>query len=74
MENENILEDLKAQIEVELELCNDKDTPTVCFNYSDPDTRAALIDTIVETCMSMKLTIAQAIVEVEKLYSTNSLD
>ena len=74
MQQENLLEQLYAQIEVELEFCDGDVLPTVCGMNSNPDGRAGLVKLIAETALSQKLTIAQAIAQVERLYSINSLD
>lgn len=69
-----LLEKLHAQIEAELELCDGETTPLICYNYNDLSLRKPLIETIAETCLSQKITIVQAIVQVDKLYSANSID
>lgn len=71
---ENLKEHFFAQIEAELEFCNSDITPTVCYNYSNIHLRPNLINTIAETVLNRKITISQAIVEIEKLYSLNNLD
>jgi len=75
MESSNdLLERFYAQIEAELELCDGETTPLICYNYNNISLRRSLIETIAETCISRKITIAQAIVQVDKLYSLNSID
>ena len=70
----NTLERFYDQILTELEFCESKQTPYVCSQFGSPDARATLVKTIAETCISMKITIAQAITQVERLYGLNSLD
>jgi len=67
-------ERLFTQIEAELDLCNGDITPLCCYNYTDLTLRQSLVETIAETCISMKIGISEAIVEVERLYSMNSID
>jgi len=74
MDPSSILEALNSQIEVEIDFCDESMTPYVCGQFGNPDTRESIIKTIAETCLSMKLTIAQAIVQVESLYGLNRLD
>ena len=74
MENDSILVRLYMQIQTELEFCNSDETPFVCEQFSDMDTRADIVQTIAETCISMKINISQAIVQVDRLYNINSLD
>ena len=74
MEKEPILERLYMQIQTELEFCNSKETPFICEQFSDMDTRADIVKTIAETCISMHIGISKAIVQVERLYNINSLD
>jgi len=62
------------QIETELEFCDSSVTPLICYNYSTPELRASLIETIAQTCISMKKDISEAIVDVERTYSTNSTE
>jgi 3-methyladenine DNA glycosylase/8-oxoguanine DNA glycosylase len=71
---ENLKEDFYTQIIAELEYCNSDITPTICFNYSNLHLRQSLVETIAETVLNQKISISQAIVEVEKLYSLNNLD
>lgn len=73
----NILElqnELFTQIEAELEFCNEITTPLICSNYNNADTKLQLVKTIAETAIKGKMTIAQSIVEVERLYSLNDID
>lgn len=71
---ENLLEKLYTQIQTELEFCDASVTPLVCYNYSNLDFRNDLLQTIAETILSRKITISEAIVEVERLYSVNYID
>lgn len=71
---DNTLERFYDQILTELEFCDSKQTPFICSQQSNPDATATLVKTIAETSISMKITIAQAIVQVEKLYGVNSID
>jgi 3-methyladenine DNA glycosylase/8-oxoguanine DNA glycosylase len=71
---ENLKEDFYTQIIAELEYCNSNITTTICFNYSNLHLRQSLVETIAETVLNQKISISQAIVEVEKLYSLNNLD
>ena len=71
---ENLKEEFYNQILAELEYCNSDITPTICFNYSNTHLRQNLIETIAETILDRKITISQAIVEVERLYSVNNID
>jgi 3-methyladenine DNA glycosylase/8-oxoguanine DNA glycosylase len=71
---ENLKEDFYTQIIAELEYCDAQITPTICFNYSNLHLRQSLVETIAETVLNQKISISQAIVEVEKLYSLNNLD
>jgi hypothetical protein len=63
-----------TQISTELEFCDKEVTPLLCYNYSEPSLRASLIETIAQTCISMKISIAEALVEVERTYSLNSTE
>ena len=74
MENAELKEKFYNQIETELGFCDSKVTPLICYNFQDPTLKATLIETIAETCISMKVNISEAIVNVEKLYSLNGLD
>lgn len=74
MEQDPIIERLYTQIQTELEYCTSKDTPFICSQFSDMDLRAGIVKTIAETCISMKVGISQAIVQVERLYGINMLD
>ena len=74
METEPIIERLYMQIQTELEFCNSNETPFICGQFSDMDSRADIVKTIAETCISMKISISKAIVQVERLYNINTLD
>lgn len=75
MENTlDLQNDLFLQIEAELEFCDPIQTPLVCSNFNNPETRLQLIKTISETAISGKMNISQAIVEVERLYSPKDID
>jgi len=65
-------EALREQIETELEFCDSIKTPVVCYNLADPKLRGGLIDTIFDFVLSRKITISQAINEVESLYKNNN--
>jgi hypothetical protein len=71
---ENLKDEFYAQIMAELEFCNSDITPVICWNYSNIHLRQNLIETIAETVLNQKITISQAIVEVEKLYALNNID
>lgn len=62
------------QIETELEFCDPSQTPTVCRQLSDPQAKAALIQTIAQTSIDMGLNISQAIAEVERQFSIGSIE
>lgn len=74
MINKQLLSEFYAQIETELSFCDSNVTPVVCYNFSDPELRGHLIHTIAQQCVSRKISISSAIVEVERLYSVNSID
>ena len=74
MSSEDLLLKLYDQIETELMYCDEAYTPFVCGQFSDVEARADIVRTIAETCISMKINIAQAIVQVEKTYNLNMLD
>lgn len=66
--------ELFSQIETELEFCDTVNTPLICSNMADPESKALLVRTIAETCLSRKIDISQAISEVEKAYGINDID
>lgn len=70
--NGELKEQLREQIETELEFCDSRQTPTVCYNLANPTLRGGLIDTIYDFVLSRKITISQAITEVESLFSNNN--
>lgn len=72
--NTDLRDRLYAQIEAELNLCEPLITPVCCYNYGKPELRASLIETIAETCIKGKLSISQAIAQVEQLYSINTIN
>ena len=74
MVNKELYTNFLFQIETELSFCDSDKTPVVCQNFSNPSSKQAIIETIAETCISRKIGIASAIVEVEKMYSVNSLE
>jgi len=74
MASESLLSKLYSQIETELSFCDSALTPFVCSQFGDVESRADIVKTIAETCISMKINIAQGIVQVEKTYSLNALD
>jgi hypothetical protein len=65
---------LFLQIDTELDFCQSNITPLVCYNSSTPELKETLIKTIAQIVVDQKITISQAIIEVETLYSTNSID
>lgn len=71
---DSLKERFYSQIETELEFCDSEVTPLLCYNYSDLDLRANLVDNIAQTCISMKISIAEALVVVERTYSMNSTE
>lgn len=73
-ENKELMQRFNLQIITELELCDGDKTPLICYNYSNPELRDSLIITIQETILSRKISISEAIVEVERLYSLNFID
>jgi hypothetical protein len=72
--NNNLAEKLFLQIETELDFCDKNITPTVCYNSSTPELKKTLVQTIAEIVVTQKITISQAIIEVETLYSNNAID
>lgn len=75
MENSNeISEEFKLQIKTELEYCNAEITPIICSNLNNPANKAQLVNTIAQTCLDGKISIAQAITQTEQLYSLNDID
>jgi hypothetical protein len=74
MEDKLLKERFYNQIETELEFCDSNVTPLICYNFSTPDLKAGLVETIAQTCISMKMDISEAIVEVERTYSLNSTE
>lgn len=74
MTTESLISKLYSQIETELSFCDSAATPFICSQFGDLDTRSTIVKTIAETCVSMKITIAQAIVQVERTYNPNMLD
>ena len=72
MINEDLYKRFLSSIEAELSFCDSEKTPLVCANFSNSSYKDSLIETIAETCISRKINISSAIVEVEKLYSINS--
>lgn len=72
--DELLSDQLYNQIETELEFCESSTTPLVCAQLEDAESRAAIIKTIAETCVSGRMDISTAIAEVERLYSNNDID
>jgi hypothetical protein len=72
--NQELYNKFIQQIETELEFCDGKVTPLICYNFNKPHLRHSLVQTIAETCISRKIEISSAIIEVEQMYSLNSLD
>ena len=67
-------EELYTQIRAELELCQVEQTPTICANLGDDESKDCIVQTIAEFCLVKRLTISQAIAEVEKTFSNGTLD
>lgn len=74
MIDNELLERFYAQIETELEFCNYLELPFVCRQYADLETRAEIVKVIATTSINMHVSISQAIAQVERTYSVNSLD
>lgn len=72
--DDNLKEQLKAQIEVELDFCNEFISPVVCGQLGDAQQKATLIETIATTAIQGRMSISQAINEVERSYSNSDLD
>jgi hypothetical protein len=72
--NTELKERFYSQIETELEFCDPKETPLVCYNYNMIPLKRALIETVAETVIAKKISISQAIQDVERTYSINSID
>jgi len=68
------LKELNNQIEKELQYCDPKETPVICSNLNDPQNKSCIVSTILEFCMTKKITISQAIAETEKTFQTNSIE
>lgn len=66
------IKELYKQVEKELELCDPKETPVICSNLSDEQNKSCIISTILEFSLTKHITIAQAIAETEKTFSTNN--
>ena len=71
---ENITEEFRNQIDTELGFCDPTQTPVICAQLSDPASRATIVGTIAQACISGNLSIAQGIVAVEREFSTNPID
>jgi hypothetical protein len=71
---DTLKEKLYRQIATELEFCDESQTPLLCYNYSQPDMKENLIETIAETVISMKVPINEALVIVEQTYSMNTTE
>jgi hypothetical protein len=74
MEDNNLLQRFYNQIETELEFCDGHITPIVCHNYSNIAYKNDLVQTIADIVITQKISIADAIVQVERLYSVNNID
>lgn len=69
-----IEQEFLTQIETEIEFCDAQTTPVICSNLADAESKAALVRTIAKVCLEGKMTISQAIVQTEQLYSINDID
>ena len=65
---------LEAQVLAELDFCDSETSPLICFNISDDVKKEQIVKTIIETVMSRKIDIQEAIVEVERLFSNIDFD
>jgi len=74
MENNNLLQRFYNQIETELEFCDGHITPIVCHNYSNVAYKHDLVETIANIVVTQKISIAEAIVQVERMYDINNID
>lgn len=72
--DENLKSKLLTQIDTELDFCQSAVTPIVCYNTSTPELKQTLVETIAKIVIEQRITISQAIIEVETLYATNSID
>lgn len=72
--DENLKSKLFTQIDTELDFCQSNITPLVCYNTSTPELKQNLVETIAKMVIEQRITISQAIIEVETLYSANSID
>ena len=72
--DENLKSKLLTQIDTELDFCQSNITPLVCYNSSTPELKQTLVETIAKIVIEQRITISQAIIEVETLYATNSID
>jgi hypothetical protein len=66
------LQELKDQINVELDLCTPEETPTVCSAISTESGRKKVINMIVEKVFYSNMSISQAIVDIEDTYNPNA--
>lgn len=67
-------QELFTQIEAELEQCSASTTPIICSNLTNPEAKATLVRTIADTCLKCQVSIASAIVMIERGYSLNDID
>jgi hypothetical protein len=74
METTSKVEKLRELIVAEIELCDQSNTPYICSNASDLDVKAQMVETILQTVLSRKMQIGQAILEYEQEFNPNMLD
>jgi len=65
---------LRAAIEAELELCENRDVPIVCGMLSTEKDKEILIKEIKRRIIQQRITIEEAIVQYDNEYNPNTLD
>lgn len=68
---EEKLSELRRLIKVQLEMCDNANTPTICKMIADKDGYAKVEEMIIRRVAEQADTIGQAIIEVEKEFNPN---
>jgi hypothetical protein len=68
------LDELKETINVHLDQCDGRNTPFICAQSANPESRAKIVDEIARTVIERDSTIGDTILLIESLYNPNMLD
>ena len=69
--DKQIIEELHAQINIHLDMCNGKLTPNLCKYRSSKEGRKKIIEAVTTRCVNTGVSVQQALIDFEVEFNPN---